>query len=125
MQSWNLKTLQTAAQQPKILSSGEDARVIFLHLGAGEEMQEHEVHEWARLIPIEGEVALTTPDGETVAASAGHLFEFGPGERHTLTAATEARLLLILTPWPGEGHPGAMTIEQKADVRQRAAQHDR
>ena len=124
MQSWNLKTLQTAGHQPKILTSAADARMIFLQLEASEEMQEHEVHEWARLILIEGEIGLTTPGGETVAASAGHLFEFGPGERHTLTATTEARLLLILTPWPGAGHPGAMTLEQKADVRQRAAEHE-
>lgn len=123
MQSWDLKTVEAEPHQPQILASGDDARTIVLHLPAGEELQEHEVHERARLVVIDGEVAVTPLDGETVPASAGHLFEFDPGERHTVAARSDARLLLILTPWPGDGHPGAMTLEQKAEARQRAAQH--
>jgi hypothetical protein len=66
---------------------------------------------------------VTTAGGETVPASAGHLFELDPGERHTIAARSAVRLLLILTPWPGDGHPGAMTLEQKSEARQRAADH--
>ena len=43
---------------------------------------------------------------ETVNAEPGHLFEFDPGERHEVEARSDARLLLLLTPWPGAGHPG-------------------
>jgi hypothetical protein len=32
---------------------------------------------------------------------------FDPRERHTVTARTDTRLLLVLAPWPGDGHPGA------------------
>ncbi len=32
----------------------------------------------------------------------------------------DARLLLVLAPWPGDGHPGAMTLDEKAHVRERA-----
>ena len=32
---------------------------------------------------------------------------FDPKERHEVRAVTDARLLLVLAPWPGEGHPGA------------------
>ena len=32
---------------------------------------------------------------------------FDPHERHEVRANTEARLLLVLAPWPGDGHPGA------------------
>jgi hypothetical protein len=30
-------------------------------------------------------------------------------------------LVLLLTPWPGPGHPGAMTLTQKLYVRRHAA----
>jgi len=124
MESWDLKTVEVEPRQPRILASGDDARSIVLNLPEGEEMQEHEVHERARLVVVDGALDVTALDGETVQASAGHLFEFDPGERHTIAARTDARLLLILTPWPGDGHPGAMTLEQKADARERAAQHN-
>jgi len=120
MQSWDLKTVEAEPHQPQILASAEDARTIVLHLPAGEELQEHEVHERARVVVVDGAVDVTTADGTAVAASACHLFEFDPGERHTIVARSDARLLLVLTPWPGDGHPGAMTLEQKAEARQRA-----
>ena len=122
MQNWDLKAVEAEPRQPQILASADDARTVVLHLPAGEELREHEVHERARVVVVEGEVEITTPAGESVSASAGHLFEFDPGERRTVAARSDARLLLILTPWPGDGHPGAMTLEQKAAVRQRAAQ---
>jgi quercetin dioxygenase-like cupin family protein len=121
MQSWDLKAVEAEPHQPQILASAEDARTIVLLLPAGEVLQEHEVHERARVVVIEGEVEVTTSAGETVAAGVGHLFEFDPAERHTIAARSDARLLLILTPWPGDGHPGALTLEQKAEVRQQAA----
>ncbi len=123
MQNWDLKSVEAEPHQPQILASAEDARTIVLDLPDGEELQEHEVHERARVIVVSGEVEVTIPAGEAVSASAGHLFEFDPGERHTVTARSAARLLLILSPWPGDGHPGAMTLEQKGEARERAARH--
>jgi quercetin dioxygenase-like cupin family protein len=123
MRSWNLKAIETEPHQPRILASDEDARTIVLQLPAGEELQEHEVHERARMVVVEGEVDVTTPGGESESASAGHLFEFEPGERRTVAARSDSRLLLVLSPWPGDGHPGAMTLEQKSEARQRAAEH--
>jgi len=32
---------------------------------------------------------------------------FEPGERHSVTSASGARLLLLLAPWPAGGHYGA------------------
>ncbi len=123
MQTWDLKGLEVEPHQPQILASAEDARTIVLYLPAGEELQEHEVHERARVVVVDGEVDVITPGGEAVVASAGHLLEFNPGERHTIAARSDARLLLILTPWPGDGHPGAMTLDQKAEAHQRAQRH--
>src|SRR5215213_5489473 len=122
MRNWDLRTVEAQPHQPQILASAEDARTIVLHLPAGEELQEHEVHERARLLVVDGEIELTT-DGEATTAAAGHLFEFEPGERRTVAARADARLLLILSPWPGDGHPGALSLEEKSEARERAAEH--
>lgn len=123
MESWDLKSTEADPREPKILSSGEDARVILLNLPAEEELQEHEVHERARLLVVDGEVDITLPEGGREPAAAGHLFEFDPGERRRVVARSDARLLMVLTPWPGDGHPGALSLEEKAEARERAAQH--
>ena len=123
MRSWDLKTVRVKPHEPEILSTGNDARVILLSIPAGEELQEHEVHERARIVVIDGQVDVVTPEGEKVSAAAGHMFEFAPGERHAVSAREDATVLLLLSPWPGVGHPGAMSLEEKADVRAKAAEH--
>ena len=106
MQHFDLRTLDVVPHQPKILQSERgEGRAIAIHLPAGEELQEHEVHERAYLVVADGEVEVTA--GETATAGAGGLFVFDPHERHEVRATTDARLLLVLAPWPGEGHPGA------------------
>ncbi len=125
MRSWDLKTVALEAHEPQILSTGDDARAILLRIPAGEELSEHGVHEHARIVIVEGEVEVATPDGERVSAGSGHLLEFDPGERHAVVAREDARVLLLLTPWPGEGHPGAMSLEAKAEVREKAAERSR
>ena len=123
MQAWDLKTIEVEPHLPQILVSADDARTVLLQLPAGEELQEHEVHERARIVVVEGEVDVTTSSrGDHVGGRRSPL-RVRPGERHTVAARSDARLLLILTPWPGDGHPGAMTLDQKAEARQRAAQH--
>lgn len=123
MRNWDLKAVEAEPHKPRILASAEDARTIALRLPAGEDLQEHEVHERARVVVIDGEVEVTPAAGEAVAAGPGHLFEFDPGERHTVAARSDAILLLVLSPWPGDGHPGAMTLAEKAEARERAAEH--
>lgn len=122
MRDWDLKSIEAEPHKPRILASAEDARTIVLRLPAGEELQEHEVHERARVAVVEGEVEVTPDAGAAVTAGAGHLFEFEPGERHTVAARVDAILLLVLSPWPGDGHPGAMTLAEKAEARERAAE---
>lgn len=122
MRSWDLKSVEAEPHQPEILASAPDARTILLQLPAGEELQEHEVHERARVVIVDGEVEVSPADGDNVVAGAGHLIEFEPGERRTLAARADARLLLVLSPWPGDGHPGAMSLEHKAQARERAAE---
>jgi hypothetical protein len=59
----------------------------------------------------------------TAALSAAqvHLPELAPAERREVTAPAKSRLLLLLTPWPGNGHPGAMTIREKLYARRHSA----
>jgi hypothetical protein len=126
MESWDLKTVDVEPHQPRILASAEDARTIVLHLPAGEELQEHEVHERARVLVVDGEVDVNMSDGSSAGAGGGgHLFEFEPGERRTIVARSDARLLMVLSPWPGDGHPGAMSLEEKSEAREKAAEHAR
>ena len=70
---------------------------------------------------VDGEVEVTSAGGEHVSGGCGLLVEFAPAERHEVIARSNARLLLLLTPWPGAGHPGAMTIRQKLYARRHAA----
>lgn len=122
MNHWKIRDLDLKPSSPRILSSTDDARAIIIELPRGEALADHEVHERAWVTVVEGEVAITTTaGGEQVIGGPGMLVEFDPSERHRVDAHTDARLLLLLTPWPGSGHPGAMRVEDKARVRESAA----
>lgn len=118
-----MRAVELRPHSPKILSSSNEARAVVLEIPAGESLQDHQVHERAWVSVIDGEVEITTSDGERVAGASGLVIEFAPGERHAVRALTAARLFLLLTPWPGDGHPGTMPLSDRATVRQRAAEH--
>jgi quercetin dioxygenase-like cupin family protein len=119
--SWELGALDLKPRLPEILSSSDAARAIVLDLAAGESLSEHEVHERAWLVVLGGEIEVATAAGERASGGAGLLVEFVPGERHEVVATAKARLLLLLTAWPGSGHAGAMTIREKLYARRHAA----
>lgn len=125
MKSWELDKLDLKPRLPEILSSNEDARAVVLDLGAGESLSDHEVHERAWLIVLRGEIEVSTAADERAGGGVGFVVEFAPRERHQVLARTNVRLLLLLTPWPGHGHPGAMTITQKLYARRHAAKQHR
>ena len=107
MEHWDLRSVDVQPHKPQILHSTRgDARSIAINLPAGEALDDHEVHERAHVVVIDGEVSIEAA-GETLTAGAGHLAVFDPGERHAVRATSDARLLLVLAPWPGQGHPGA------------------
>jgi quercetin dioxygenase-like cupin family protein len=108
MEHWDLLTLDVEPHKPQVLHSTRDeARSIVLFLPAGEELQDHQVHERAHLVVIAGEVEIRLDGGDPVTGGTGLLAVFDPNERHEVVARSDARLLLVLAPWPGEGHPGA------------------
>ena len=107
MEHWDLRSLDVEPHHPRILHSARgEARSIAITLPEGEELQEHEVHERAYLVVIEGEVQVRN-GGDSVTGGAGFAAVFDPHERHQVRATRDARLLLVLAPWPGDGHPGA------------------
>ncbi|HET9102716.1 MAG TPA: cupin domain-containing protein [Solirubrobacteraceae bacterium] len=121
MNSWTITDLQLKPHAPKILASTDDARVIALMIPAGESLDDHQVHERAWVTVLSGDVEITTDSGDDVSGGAGLLVEFDPNERHAVRARSDTHLLLVLTPWPGDGHPGPMTLEAKANARRDAA----
>ncbi len=123
MNHWDLTTVAAPPRQPQILTTTDDGRAIVLALEAGGELADHQVHERAWITVVAGEIEMVvSATGERILAGAGTLFEFDPGERHEVVAKTDARLLLLLTPWPGSGHPGATPLNEKAHARTRAAE---
>lgn len=107
MEHWNLRTLDVEPHHPVILHSARgEARSVALTVPAGESLQDHQVHERAHLVVVDGEVEVER-GGETVTGGPGFFAVFDPGERHEVRARTDAKLLLVLAPWPGDGHPGA------------------
>jgi quercetin dioxygenase-like cupin family protein len=122
MDAWDLKGHAWSPHRPEIISSTEGGRAILLDLPAGEALQDHQVHEGAWITVVDGEVTITDHAGQRTDAQPGVLLQFAPQERHEVKALADSRLLLLLTPWPGPGHPGAMTLDQKIEVRDRAAE---
>ena len=106
MEHWDLREIAVAPHQPEVLhSSRGEARSIAIALPAGEELQEHEVHERAYVVVVDGEVEISDA-ASSVTGGPGLLATFAPHERHTVKAVSDARFLLVLAPWPGDGHPG-------------------
>lgn len=103
MESWDTASLDVEPHHPQVLRSDEHARAIVVNLPAGEMLQEHETHESAYVLVAAGEVELTQ-DGDTTAAGAGFLAHFAPHERREIRATEDSRIVMILAPWPGEGH---------------------
>ena len=107
MRSWNLREIETpgGSRSPVVVSSQDEARVVLIGLEPGQKLGDHQVHERAWVVVIDGRVRIEAGD-ETVDAGPGFLAWFDNGERHAISSDDGARLLLLLAPWPGEGHFG-------------------
>jgi quercetin dioxygenase-like cupin family protein len=105
MQRWNLLELDApdGTRDPIVLHSDDGARAVLIVLQAGQSLGDHQVKENAWITVLEGTVQVTA-GSETVDASPGVLVRFEPDERHALRSESGARILMLLAPWPGEGH---------------------
>jgi quercetin dioxygenase-like cupin family protein len=105
MRSWNLREIETAggSRSPVVLDSDEAARAVLIGLEPGQELGDHQVKEHAYVMVVEGSVQVGS-GGEKFEAPTGTLLTFEPDERRTVSSEGGARVLLLLAPWPGEGH---------------------
>lgn len=106
MRHWKLAEIETpnGTRSPVVLHSTDGAeRAVLIELRAGDALGEHQVKESGLLVVLDGTVRVDSGD-ESVDASAGELFHFEPGERHSVSSEDGGRVLLFLAPWPGEGH---------------------
>jgi len=104
VQSWDLSAIETpgGTVSPVVLHSDE-ARAVLIGLEPGQELGQHEVKERAWVVVLDGEIDVEA-SGESLVGGPGTLVTFAPEERHAVRSAEGARVLLLLAPWPGEGH---------------------
>ena len=105
MEHWDLRQLEVAPHHPEVLSSHDEGRSVVLQLPAGERLQDHEVHERAFLVVIDGEIEISQAGDGSLTGGPGLLVLFEPQERREILATRDALLLFVFAPWPGEGHP--------------------
>jgi quercetin dioxygenase-like cupin family protein len=105
VRSWRLTQLDAPAgtRDPLVLHTADGARVVMIRLDAGQALGDHQVTERAWVTVVEGEVHVSA-GGRDEVCGVGTLVTFDPGERHSLVSDGGARILLLLAPWPGEGH---------------------
>jgi quercetin dioxygenase-like cupin family protein len=104
VQRWHLPSIEAnGRREPRVLFSRPECRAVLIDLNAGDEMGDHRTHEQAMLEVVSGRIALTTGERQ-VECEAGTLVALEPGERRSIQAFEASRLLLVLAPWPGEGH---------------------
>jgi quercetin dioxygenase-like cupin family protein len=105
MQTWDIANMDVEPHRPEVLSSDGEGRAIAINLPAGESLQEHQVHERAWVVVASGAVEIDDANGDTTGGGPGLLALFDPNERHEIRAKEDSRILLVLAPWPGDGHP--------------------
>jgi hypothetical protein len=121
VRSWQVGDLDLKPRLPEIISSSDESRVVALDLAEGETLGDHEVHERLWIVVVSGEIEVSNAAEISASGGSGLLVELDPRERHEVRALQASRLLMLLTPWPGQGHPGAMTLTQKLYARRHAA----
>ena len=105
MQHWDLQEIETpgGSRSPVVLRSDEAARAVLIALEPGQQLGEHQVKERALVSVVDGEVRVES-SGESVDGKPGCFFFFDADERRSISTDGGARILMVLAPWPGEGH---------------------
>jgi quercetin dioxygenase-like cupin family protein len=105
VQHWDLLGLDApeGRRDPVVLHSDDGARAVLIVLQAGQSLGDHQVKENAWVTVLDGAVELSA-GGESVQGAVGALVRFEPNERHAIRTESGARVLLMLAPWPGDGH---------------------
>ena len=97
------RVARTSGQIPRVLFTSPECRAVVVELAGGETMGDHRVRERAVVQVVAGRVSVES-SGAPVECEAGTLVTFDPGERHSVRALVDSRLLLLLAPWPAPAH---------------------
>ncbi|HEY3050562.1 MAG TPA: cupin domain-containing protein [Gaiellaceae bacterium] len=105
MRSWRLSEIETpdGSRSPVVLQSSDEGRAVLIGLLPGQKLGDHQVKEHAFIVVVDG-TARIEAGGETLEANAGTMVAFDPDERRLVASESGAKILLLLAPWPGEGH---------------------
>jgi quercetin dioxygenase-like cupin family protein len=105
VRSWRLPEIETpdGSRSPVVLHSSDEGRAVLIGLNPGQELGDHQVKEHTFIVVVDGKARIEA-GGETVEADAGTLVAFEPDERRVVASDAGAKILLLLAPWPGEGH---------------------
>lgn len=105
MQSWKLPEIDAPAgtRDPVVLHSDNEGRAVLIRLDPSQRLGEHQVKERSWIWVVEGTVRIEA-GGDSIDATPGTLLTFAPDERHAVGSQDGARILLLLAPWPGDGH---------------------
>jgi quercetin dioxygenase-like cupin family protein len=105
VQSWNLLEIETVGgtRSPIVLHSTDEARAVLIGIDPGQELGQHQVHEHAYLLVLDGRARIEAGN-DSLDAERGTLVRFEENERRRVSSDEGARLLLLLAPWPGAGH---------------------
>jgi quercetin dioxygenase-like cupin family protein len=105
VRSWRLPEIETpdGSRSPVVLHSSDEGRAVLIGLNPGQKLGDHQVKEHVFLVVVDGSVRIEA-GGERLEAEPGTLVAFEPDERRVVASDTGAKILLLLAPWPGEGH---------------------
>src|SRR3954464_13593336 len=105
VQHWDLRSLDAprGTRDPYGVPQDEGARAVLVAIEPGQALGEHQVKENAWVVVVDGNVQVAA-GSESVELGPGGLLRFDPGERHSFSRSGGARVLMVLTPWPGAGH---------------------
>ena len=99
MQSWDLLELDLpgGTRSPIVLHSTEEARAVLISLHPGQKLGDHQVHEHAWMVVVEGHIQVSSGT-EQLDAGPGTLVRFEENERHRVSSVDGGRILLVLAP---------------------------
>jgi quercetin dioxygenase-like cupin family protein len=105
VQHWNLMDVDApqGTRDAVVLREDDGARAVLIVIAPGQSLGDHQVKENAWVTVLDGRVRVSA-GSDDVEATVGSLFRFEPDERHAIASDDGARILLLLAPWPGEGH---------------------
>jgi quercetin dioxygenase-like cupin family protein len=104
MERWHLPSIEASGmREPRVLFSQPEFRGVLIDLNRGDELGEHRMYEHCVLQVISGRLEVSREDGK-IECETGTLLTFVPKEARSVRALEPSRILLVLAPWPGEGH---------------------